>query len=87
MTVEALRDTPAAADGEPAGVCRLSDHGLVEEFLQARRRVACLEARSAALLSEIDRRGIHQEEGFGSATGWLVARTGDRRRCVAAGWG
>ncbi len=42
-----------------------------------RHRVACLEARSAALLGRIEQRGIPAVEGFGSATGWLMARTGD----------
>jgi len=47
----------------------LSDGGLVEEFLELRRRIASLEARSAALLAEIAQRGLPAEEGFGSATG------------------
>jgi len=55
----------------------LSDGGLVREFLEAHRRVAILEARSAALLGEIERRGIPPQEGFGSTTGWLMALTGD----------
>ena len=42
-----------------------------------RHRVACLEARSAVLLGRIEQRGIPAVEGFGSATGWLMARTGD----------
>jgi len=55
----------------------LSDRCLVDEFLDLRCRVACLEARSAALLAEVERRGVPAEEGFGSATGWLIAVTGD----------
>ena len=66
---------PAQAEFLPLAL--LSDGGLVEELLEVRRQVACLEARSAALLAEVERRGIPAEEGFGSATRWLMARTGD----------
>jgi len=55
----------------------LSDRVLVEEFLELRRRLTVGEARAAALLAEVERRGIPAEEGFGSATGWLIARTGE----------
>jgi hypothetical protein len=74
MITEVLRE-----ESVPEFECppTLSDRGLVEELLGVRRRVAALEARFAALLVEIERRGLPQEEGFGSATGWLVARTGD----------
>jgi len=41
----------------------LSDGGLVREFLEVHRRVAVLEARSAALLGEIERRGIPRRRG------------------------
>ncbi|HSQ36786.1 MAG TPA: hypothetical protein VLS92_02730, partial [Acidimicrobiia bacterium] len=78
MSVEAFRDTrPVPADDDRVPLSALPDRGLVEEFLETRRRVACLEAQSAALLGEIERRGIPVEEGFGSATGWLMARSGD----------
>jgi len=76
VTAEALLDARPVADDE-ARLDVLSDVGLVEEFLGVRRRVACLEARSAALLGRIEQRGIPAVEGFGSATGWLMARTGD----------
>jgi len=55
----------------------LSDGGLVRELLEVHRRVAVLEARSAALLGEIERRGIPPQEGFGSTTGWLIALSED----------
>jgi hypothetical protein len=77
VTSGALLDNPPATDAEQAGLFWLSDNGLVGEFLQVRRQVAVLEARSAALLGEIERRGVPEAEGFGSITGWLVARTGD----------
>ncbi len=77
MTIGTALEAPPAPDGELLEPSRLSDGGLVEELLTVRRRVAALEARSAALLAEVERRGIPQEEGFGSATGWLVALTGD----------
>jgi len=50
---------------------------LREELRGLRRRMARLEARSAELVESAARRGFPQEEGFGSATGWLVALTGD----------
>jgi hypothetical protein len=77
VTSGALLDNPPATDAEQAGLFWLSDNGLVGEFLQVRRQVAVLEARSAALLGEIEPRGVPEAEGFGSITGWLVARTGD----------
>jgi len=55
----------------------LSDSGLVQELVEVRRRVARLEARAAALLGEAERRGIPEEEGFGSSAGWLMAVSGD----------
>jgi len=78
VSVEAFRDTrPAPAGDERVPLSALPDRGLVEEFLETRRRIARLEAQSAALLGEIERRGIPVEEGFGSSTGWLMARSGD----------
>jgi hypothetical protein len=47
------------------------------ELARVRCRIARLEARSAELVESAARRGIPQEEGFGSAAGWLVAVTGD----------
>ncbi|OFW53927.1 MAG: hypothetical protein A2V75_06150 [Actinobacteria bacterium RBG_16_70_17] len=77
MTAGALLGTGSATDDEATRLELLSDACLVEEFLEVRHRVACLEARSAALLGRIEQRGIPAVEGFGSTTGWLMARTGD----------
>ena len=77
MTAGALLVTRPATDDEPTRLDLLSDAGLVEEFLEVRHRVACLEARSAALLGAIEQRGIPAVEGFGSPTGWLMALNGD----------
>ena len=48
-----------------------------EELRRVRRRIARLESRSPELIESAARRGIPQEAGFGSPTGWLVAVTGD----------
>jgi hypothetical protein len=55
----------------------LSDRALVEELGRVRRVIARLEAQSAELVGEAERRGIPQSDGFGSATAWLIALTGD----------
>jgi hypothetical protein len=75
-----------AADDESMRLSLLSDGGLVEEFLEVRRRLAVWEARAAPLLAEVERRGIPAEEEFGSVTGWLIARTGEPPACFPRRW-
>ena len=74
MILESLPD-----EGAPdfAPLPGLSDRGVVEELREALRQVAVWEARAAELLAEVERRGIPRGEGFGSATGWLMALIGD----------
>jgi len=50
---------------------------VARELRRLRRMITRLEAREAELIESAARRGIPQEDGFGSATGWLVALTGD----------
>ncbi|MFH1331445.1 MAG: DUF222 domain-containing protein [Actinomycetota bacterium] len=79
MSVEAVSCFQSAAADETAMVPVevLSASGVVEEPRRRRRVAAQVEARCAELIGEADRRGIPEVEGFGSATGWLIAITGD----------
>lgn len=55
----------------------LGDSAVVEELRRVRCLITRLEARSAELVDAVARRGIPEAEGFGSATGWLIALTGE----------
>ena len=55
----------------------LGDAEVVEELRWLRSLAARVEARSAELIDAAARRGLPEAEGFGSATGWLIAVTGD----------
>ena len=68
----------AALDGlEHVPADLLDAAGLAQELGRLRRLIARLEAREAELIESAARRGVPQEDGFGSATAWLVAMTGD----------
>ena len=45
----------------------------VEGYLRLREQVTRLEAEAARLLGMIDAEGLYEDEGFGSAAGWLRA--------------
>ncbi|MFH1329306.1 MAG: DUF222 domain-containing protein [Actinomycetota bacterium] len=55
----------------------LADHELTAEVRRLARLRAQVEARSAAAIAEASRRGLFEAHGFGSATAWLIALTGD----------
>ena len=58
----------------------------LEEGLRELERLARrVEARRAELIAVAERRGW-PVEGFGSTTAWLMALSGIRRQCAAAGW-
>ena len=79
MSIGALSPSRVAPVDDPEWVPAdsLGDAEAVEELAGVRRSIARLEARSAELIESVARRGIPREQGFGSATGWLVALTGD----------
>jgi hypothetical protein len=79
MSIRALSPARAAAvdDGAWAPADLLDAAEVGKELRRVRRWIARLEARSAELVDSAARRGIPEDEGFGSATGWLVAVTGD----------
>ena len=55
----------------------LGDGEVVKELRWLVGLAARVVARSAELIESVARRGIPEAEGFGSATGWLMALSGD----------
>jgi hypothetical protein len=60
-----------AGDSEDLGV--LDAAGLAARFKEVERQRRLVEAELAALTAEVDRRGVHREDGHASAKGWLQA--------------
>jgi len=79
VTIQNQVELPAeAVDPPEAGAIeRLADDELEQEVRRLARLRAQIDARSAAVVAEGDRRGVPQTRGFGSPTAWLVALTGD----------
>ena len=51
----------------------LPDVRLEEDFAELQRAVELLEAERLRRLAEIDRRGLHERDGFLSAASWLAS--------------
>ena len=68
---------------EPAEFAAMSDEALVDAYEEQRREMRRHEARSLALLAEIDRRGSFERFGYLSATAMVAHRVGDSHRGAA----
>jgi len=79
VTIETLSERPAEPSDTPDAIPveRLADDELEQEVCRLARLRAHVDARSAALVAEADRRGVPEIRGFGSPTAWLIALTGD----------
>ena len=64
-TVDALRSETLA---------ELPDARIEEDFAELHRAVEQLEVERLRRLAEIERRGLHERDGFLSAAAWLVSR-------------
>ncbi|MBN2113294.1 MAG: DUF222 domain-containing protein [Acidimicrobiia bacterium] len=76
MTTEA----EYSADGDPVNpfpVDWLGDDEMVPELQRLHRLKAQAEAREAAVIARVHRRGVPHAQGFASPTAWLIAATGE----------
>ena len=62
------------SEGVPAGVAALDDDALLAKFRELDAEDRRVEAGLAAVVAEVDRRGLHRVDGHGSVRGWLRAR-------------
>jgi hypothetical protein len=69
--VSELRSVVEAFRGE--ALADLPDARVEEDFAELQRAVELLEAERLRRLAEIDRRGLHERDGFLSAASWLAS--------------
>ncbi|MBU1226462.1 MAG: HNH endonuclease [Actinobacteria bacterium] len=69
--------TATVASGSVESFRDLDDAALEAAMADLRVAMARLEAAHSLMLGEVERRGLPALSGFGSTTGWLIARSGD----------
>jgi hypothetical protein len=77
MDGEGTLHTADAADPWVCSLDDVSDRQLVAGLVALRRLTAWLEAATARVVGEAERRGIPTAAGFASTTSWLISTTGE----------
>ena len=72
MGLSELRSTVDALRSET--LSELPDARVEEDFAEPHRAVEQLEVERLRRLADIERRGVHERDGFLSAAAWLVSR-------------